>query len=195
MSNPKQLVREYLKAPYARLLVPEEDGTYSAELLEFPGCFAEGDTPNEAIQNLERSATAWIEAALERGQDIPEPHATYGYSGKLNLRLPRSIHKQAARFAQRDDVSLNQFLACATAARVGAEEFYDRLVERIEARLREHALILNVSAVSVLQSVRVQYGMRSDVPSGAFVHQETDRVMPIRFEAVETAKSTDLTKD
>lgn len=150
MSETKRLAQQYLKAPYARILIPEDDGTYSAEILEFPGCFAEGDTLAEAMQNLERTAAAWIKATLEQGQDIPEPHATHGYSGKTNLRLPRSIHKKAAQFARRDDVSLNQFLACAAAARVGAEEFFDHLVSRLEDRLRPTGSVISVNVQHVL---------------------------------------------
>ena len=29
---------EYLKAPYGRVVVPESDGTFRAEITEFPGC-------------------------------------------------------------------------------------------------------------------------------------------------------------
>jgi predicted RNase H-like HicB family nuclease len=126
--------QEIFKEPYARILIPTDDGTYSAEVLEFPGCYAEGDTPAQAIGNLESAAISWIEAAVEQGQEIPPPIAAHGYSGKINLRLPKSIHKQAACFAQKDDVSLNQFFISAIAARVGAEEFYDHLVRRLEGR-------------------------------------------------------------
>jgi predicted RNase H-like HicB family nuclease len=144
--------RDRLKQPYARILVPEEDGSYSAEILEFPGCHAEGDTPDEAIANLEGAAVSWIEAAVEQEQDIPDPLAVYGYSGKINLRIPRSLHRQAARFAQKEDVSLNQFFACAIAARVGAEDLCDRLVERIKGYLAPV-----VSTVQILQVVGVPF--------------------------------------
>ena len=127
--------QDYLKKPYARILVPAEDGTYAAELLEFPGCFAQGDTPQQAIENLDAAAVAWIEAAIGQSQEIPEPLATYGCSGKISLRIPRSIHKKALRLAQKDDISLNQFFASAIATRVGAEDILDRLLEKIEERL------------------------------------------------------------
>lgn len=126
-----------LKKPYARILIPTEDGTYSAELLEFPGCYTQGDTPQEAMDNLDDAAEAWIDAAIEQGQDIPEPFATHGYSGKVSLRLPRSIHKKAASFAQKDGVSLNNFFTSAIAARVGAEDFCEQLINRIEERLHQ----------------------------------------------------------
>ncbi len=122
----------YLAQPYARILIPEASGGVSAELLEFPGCFAEGETANEAFANLEKAASSWIEVALSQGQEIPLPSASYGYSGKLVLRLPRELHRLASQKANRDGVSLNQCLVTAIAAWVGADNLYQRLVDRLE---------------------------------------------------------------
>ena len=73
------------------------------------------DSPEEAYRNLEASAIGWIESCIELGQSIPEPFSSVGFSGKIALRLPKSIHRQASRMAARDGVSLNQFLVSAVA--------------------------------------------------------------------------------
>jgi antitoxin HicB len=125
---------DYLKLPYSRILIPDE-GSYAAEILEFSGCFSQGETPDEAITNLEKAARSWIQVALAQGQEIPEPYLNQGYAGKIALRLPRSMHRQATRLAERDGVSLNHFLVSAIAARIGAEDFYTRLADKIERRL------------------------------------------------------------
>ncbi|MBV8452292.1 MAG: type II toxin-antitoxin system HicB family antitoxin [Deltaproteobacteria bacterium] len=52
--------KAYLCLPYARVLTPEESGGYSAEMLEFPGCFAKGETADEAVHNLEEVAESWV---------------------------------------------------------------------------------------------------------------------------------------
>lgn len=126
---------DYLKEPYTRILIPDENDTYSAEILEFPGCFAQGDTPDEAIQNLNEVAKSWIEASIEQGQEIPEPFMNQGYGGKIALRIPRSLHRQSVQMAERDGVSLNQFLISAIAARIGAEDFYTHLYEKFNRQL------------------------------------------------------------
>jgi len=159
--------RDFLKKPYARILIPSEDGTYAAEMLEFPGCFSQGNTPQEAMENLDDAAEAWIEAAIEQNQEIPEPLATYGYSGKISLRIPRSVHKKAAHFAQKDDVSLNQFFASAIAARVGAEEICDRLIERLEGRLTS-----------------AEYTLRTMQVTGSFVAGTVQFALPTEFPGV-----------
>jgi antitoxin HicB len=136
---------EYLREPYARVVIPS-DGAYHAEILEFPGCFAQGGTPEEAYANLERAAATWIEACREQGQEIPAPHASLGYGGKIALRLPRSLHRQAARLAERDGVSMNQFLTSAIAWRLGAEDLASVLAERLAAGAREAGIRLAARA-------------------------------------------------
>jgi antitoxin HicB len=114
------LTDEILKKPYARLVVPDGATGYVAEIVEFPGCFATGESASEAIANLEGVATDWILSARAQGQTIPEPLESAGYSGKLVLRLPKSLHQRAVFFAEREDTSLNQFIVACVAERVGA---------------------------------------------------------------------------
>jgi predicted RNase H-like HicB family nuclease len=114
---------EYLKMPYGRVVVPEEDGTFRGEIIEFPGCIAVGDTAAEALANLEDVAESWLEATLARGQHVPEPIENQGFSGKLVVRLPKTLHKKATYAAAREGVSLNQFIANSVAEQVGACSF------------------------------------------------------------------------
>ena len=132
----EEMLREYVARPYSRILVPDSAGRYFAEVLEFPGCFSEGDTPGQAMDNLNEAMAAWIEAALDSGQAIPEPIATAGYSGRVLLRLPKSLHREAARRAEMDGVSLNQYLVAAIAARAGADDLADRVAARLVTRLQ-----------------------------------------------------------
>lgn len=133
-SRAKKNAKSYLRLPYARILIPEPEGGCFAEILEFPGCIAEGETPDEAFHNLESVAESWIESCLEQGQDIPSPLANHSYSGKIALRLPRDLHRQAAYKAQRDGVSVNQALVTAIAAWVGADNLLERIARNIETK-------------------------------------------------------------
>jgi antitoxin HicB len=80
---------DYLKLPYGRVVVPEEDGTFRAEIVEFPGCMATADSALEALGNLEEVAESWLQSMIDRGQSIPEPMDASGFSGKLDV----SVHK------------------------------------------------------------------------------------------------------
>ncbi len=126
---------DYLKEPYGRLLIQDEDGTYSAEILEFSGCFSQGETADEAMVNLDEAAKNWIEETIKLGKTIPEPMASNELGGKFALRLPRGLHKKAVLMSEREGVSLNTFFVDAIAERVGAHNFYNQLFERLEKRL------------------------------------------------------------
>ncbi len=43
------------------------------------------------------------------------------YSGKVNLRMPKSLHRDLSRRAEEEGVSLNQFMVVALARAVGKE--------------------------------------------------------------------------
>ena len=119
MSTARQ-ARQYLSEPYARVVVPDPDGGFAARIQEFPGCFAEGESPEQAYENLESAAQAWIEACLDTGVRVPPPAQSHTHSGKVLLRLPKSLHRRAAEAAAADNTSLNQFVVAAVAERLGA---------------------------------------------------------------------------
>ena len=56
-----------------RKLPPEDGGGYLATVPLLPGCMSDGETPEEALRNVEDAITAWIEAARAWGQEVPEP--------------------------------------------------------------------------------------------------------------------------
>jgi len=134
--------KSLLSRPYARRLTPDESGGYTATIQEFSGCIADGDSPNEALANLEAAALSWIEAQLALKQSVPEPIALYGYSGKLALRIPRGLHKRVAEMAATDGVSINQFLTNALATFTGAKSVADRLLEGIRPALMAQAAMM-----------------------------------------------------
>ena len=102
---------EKLKSlPYKRVIVPEEEGGFSAEIAELPGCFAQGETLEEAATNMETSLELWIETALEHTAEIPEPFEHRNYSGQFNVRVPASLHKALVERARQEHVSLNAYI-------------------------------------------------------------------------------------
>lgn len=51
----------------------EADEAYIAEVPELPGCMADGETREEAIEAVEVVMREWIETAKELGRGIPDP--------------------------------------------------------------------------------------------------------------------------
>ena len=108
-------VSRYLKAPYHRVFFRDGE-LIGAQVLELPGCFSSGETPDEAWENLEDAMEIWIESELEAGQRIPEPLDSQAFSGRVTLRLPPSVHHRAALLAELEGVSLNRLLSAAIAS-------------------------------------------------------------------------------
>ena len=122
MADRSRTLKEYLKAPYSRVVIPDHiTGTYTARVMEFPGCVTQGETIAEAYERLERAAEDWIRTALELGQVIPPPAEEQSHSGRILVRLPKSLHRRVAEAAEADATSLNQFIVAAVAERVGAK--------------------------------------------------------------------------
>jgi antitoxin HicB len=115
-------VDRYLDLPYHITLVQDEDGNsgkWIAAAEELPDCASRGDTAEEAIAGLKGEMAAWISAALKEGRDIPEPRSKSSHSGRLLLRMPRTLHAALVAAAERENVSLNQFITDSLASVVG----------------------------------------------------------------------------
>ena len=113
------IAHEVLAMPYTRVLRAADQGGFACEVLEFSGCFATGDTAEEAMVNLEEAMVMWAESEHEAGHDIPRPLVAGEYSGRMTLRIPPSLHERAALQAQIEGVSLNRLLSAAVASYIG----------------------------------------------------------------------------
>ena len=51
----------------------QEDQAYLVEVPELPGCMADGETVEQAIQAAQKAIRLWIEAARKLGREIPRP--------------------------------------------------------------------------------------------------------------------------
>ena len=54
-------------------LADSDGGGYLATVPDLPGCMSDGETPEEALKNVQEAIASWIEAAKEWKQDIPKP--------------------------------------------------------------------------------------------------------------------------
>jgi predicted RNase H-like HicB family nuclease len=56
-----------------RPLTEAEGGGFGAIVPELPGCMADGETPQEALESVYDAIGCWMEAAQEMGRPVPEP--------------------------------------------------------------------------------------------------------------------------
>jgi antitoxin HicB len=115
-------LRQYLDLPYHVSVVREESergkAGWTASIEELPDCTASAASPEEAVHRVRKAMEKWISAALERNEEIPEPRSGSTASGRLLVRMPKTLHGQLARAAEHEGVSLNQFITSSLASAV-----------------------------------------------------------------------------
>jgi len=120
-SNVKHGPEYYCSLPYTIILERCDDGKgcyWVARVAELPHCMIHGDSPEEAIKEIEEVKNDWIKSNLKRGMPIPEP-SPRNYSGKMILRISPSLHKLLVQRAEVEGMSLNQYMSTALATSVG----------------------------------------------------------------------------
>ena len=100
----------YLNLRYAVSFYPDPEGGYTVLIKDIPGCMSVGETLLEAMENIEVARELWIETAYECGHEIPLPTTEIEYSGNLSLQIPKSLHLSLAEKAEREGVSLDQYI-------------------------------------------------------------------------------------
>ncbi len=86
----------------------EEGGGYMVALPDLPGCVADGDTIDQAIEEARDAFAAWTKAEVEDKGTIPAPRT---YSGQFVQRIPKTLHMRLVKRAASEGVSLNQLAA------------------------------------------------------------------------------------
>ncbi len=101
----------YLALAYSVTLDPDPEGGYVAHIKDLPGCFTQGETLEETMANIQEARELWIETAYEMSDPIPLPNNSIEYSGKLLLRMPKSLHRDLAQRAEAEAIGLNQYIS------------------------------------------------------------------------------------
>ena len=130
----KKTLAEHLATLYSFNIVADEDGGYVVKYPDLPGCITQVDTLEEVPAMAREIFELWVESELEVGHSIPPPTYPEEYSGKFNLRLPKSLHRRLAKGAEREGVSLNQYVVSLLEAGDAVSRIEERL-DGLEAAL------------------------------------------------------------
>lgn len=137
----------------------EEDGEYVATCSSFPGLSAFGATEEEALTQGKIALAGFIETCKANKIALPEPLVRGSYSGKLQLRLPKSLHRLAVQMAAREEVSLNTYIADAVRTRVTMEQVGQPMLQELrrhlhETRLTVASVVMAEHTVTAVKTVR-----------------------------------------
>ncbi|MFY1695971.1 MULTISPECIES: type II toxin-antitoxin system HicB family antitoxin [unclassified Solwaraspora] len=87
-----------------------EDGEFLATCAEFPSLSWLASTQIKALQGIQDLLREVLADMEEQGEQVPQPFADRSYSGKFNLRVGESLHRELAIRAAEDGMSLNQYV-------------------------------------------------------------------------------------
>ena len=120
----REKVEYYMNLPYTMTVKRHDDQGvyYLAGFVELPDLFMVGPTEEAAIKELLIEKPEYFEECIKRGFKIPIPVESQKYSGILNFRMPKHLHQTVAVIAEREGVSINQYLLSAVAKAAGADE-------------------------------------------------------------------------
>ena len=62
-----------MKNYHINIFFSSEDGGYIADIPDLQSCSAFGETPEDALKQVEIAKVAWLETARDAGKPIPEP--------------------------------------------------------------------------------------------------------------------------
>lgn len=105
-----------------KLVNLDEGEHFEAVVAELPDLVEYGETHDGAYSLAVESIASLMEAAREQKREFPPPmpsQAMVEFSGRVTLRMAKSLHSCASRLADQDGVSLNSWIVEAVAARVG----------------------------------------------------------------------------
>lgn len=114
MKNASKDLKYYLELNYSYQITKIDEIDGGGFLIEVPmlkGCMSDGETVEEAYNNLEEAKKEWLSYMLENNLPIPEPAVKTTYSGKFMVRIPKTLHRIISEQSKREGLSLNQYVA------------------------------------------------------------------------------------
>ena len=88
----------------------EREEVFLGKVAEFPTLLARGESIQKAMNSIQKAVELQLKELQQSGQEIPKPLGMRTFSGKVNLRMARSMHRALTIEAAKDNVSLNQFI-------------------------------------------------------------------------------------
>lgn len=95
----------------------EDDNEYVATVAEFPSLSWLAETRRDAEDGLVSLIADVLNDMATVGETPPTPLGQRRFSGKFNLRIPPTLHRDLAMEAAREGVSLNQLATLKLARR------------------------------------------------------------------------------
>ncbi len=88
----------------------DDDAAFVARVTEFPSLAAHGRTQEKAFREIREVVGKVLKDLASEREEIPVPLGKRQFSGKLNVRMPRDLHRRLATESAAQGVSLNYWI-------------------------------------------------------------------------------------
>lgn len=96
---------------FAIELFLDEDNEWLAHFEELPHISAFGDSPEEALKELDIAWSEVKQSYIDKGEEVPQSISNKRFSGQFNVRIDKRLHKELAMEAVRAGISLNALVS------------------------------------------------------------------------------------
>ncbi|NLR09547.1 MULTISPECIES: toxin-antitoxin system HicB family antitoxin [Lactobacillaceae] len=152
----------YMGLDYSFVITPitEDDGEkyFQLSIPDLPGFKIYENTEEELRKSLDDAKSAWFLANIEAHESIPEPKREQEFSGRVTLRMSKSLHAQLDFQAKREDVSLNAYineLLESRSERVSVTSYLESRIKglfKTSRKLSSQTNIYNIYSIGVGQA-------------------------------------------
>ena len=166
----------YMNLNYPIKYWNDDDGFF-VEIPDLPGCMTFCEEFNQINEMVEDAKKSWISSRLERGLEVPEPRNEEDFSGKILLRLTKSLHRNLSNQAKREGISLNQYMLSLLSSSSSLREIENRLIEAIKELQLQHAgstvLIRDFTGIQSVSTKQPSVGgdISDDVPEFGIISE------------------------
>jgi len=101
-----QRIHEMTEHLYDIVIEPisdEDGGGYMATVPDLYGCMSDGETRQEALENVLDAITEWLEGNAELGREVPPPGHTMENGLKQNAQIVEHIQSQASAIEEQNE--------------------------------------------------------------------------------------------
>lgn len=119
---------------------PDEESGYAIVYPAFPGCMTQVEDAAEIGPMAEEIKALWLEPARAHGMTIPPASPTPSYSENLEVRAPRTLHRDLVESAARKKVSLDDYVTMLLARRDSMARIEQRLGELLQGNASPGAM-------------------------------------------------------
>ncbi|HAT4163176.1 type II toxin-antitoxin system HicB family antitoxin [Clostridium perfringens] len=145
------------------LIQNTDEGGYLAYISQLD-CWGDGETPEEAYNDVVQVADDIIKMAIEDNIKIPVPNNKIveeeKCSGKLSLRIPKTLHAELIKRADKESCSINQLMNMYLSMGIGMEYGKEKFTVNIEYKTNEVQESLKKDSSNWIKNIEKNLAMK-----------------------------------